>query len=221
MCGRFMVTVSRQQLAERFGVAGKLPAFEPNVNIAPSQTAATVVAGAQTGRRLKLMRWGLTPSWPTAGRALLINARTESLADKPAFQRLLTHQRCLIPANGFYEWKALPGGRRQPLRYALKDDALFAIAGLWDTARDAAGREVQAFTIVTTAANALISPVHDRMPALLAPEAEAAWLDPVGRSPADLLPLLQPCPADWLQSSDASSLLERPRVSSVQALLPF
>ena len=221
MCGRFMVTVSRQQIAERFGVTGKLPVLAPSVNIAPSQTVATVIAGAQGGRRLELMRWGLTPSWPTAGRALLINARAESLADKPSFQRLLERQRCLIPANGFYEWQTLPGGRKQPLRYALPDDALFAFAGLWDTAHAAADRDIRAFTLVTTAANELISSVHDRMPVLLAPDAEAAWLDPAGLSPADLRLLLRPYPADRMLRHDATRLLERSRTSSVQPLLPF
>ncbi len=221
MCGRFMVTVSRKLLAERFAVAGKLPALEPNVNIAPSQAAAAVVAGAQGGRRLELMRWGLTPSWPAAGRALLINARAESLAEKPAFQRLLERQRCLIPATGFYEWQKMPDGRRRPWCYALPDDAPFAFAGLWDTMHDADGRDFRAFTIVTTAANDLIRPVHDRMPVLLAPEAEAAWLDPAGQAPADLLPLLKPCPAHRLHSRDAASLLAQPGKPSVQTLLPF
>jgi len=221
MCGRFMVTVSRKVLAERFGAAGKLPAGEPNVNIAPSQAVVAVTAGAAGARRLELMRWGLTPSWPVAGRALLINARAETLAAKPTFQRLLQAQRCLIPATGFYEWQKLPDGRKRPWCYTLPDDAPFGFAALWDVQRDAAGREVCAFTIVTTEANSLIQPVHDRMPALLTPAAEAAWLDPARQAPAELLPLLKPWPADGMRTRDATALLSAARLTSVQPLLPF
>ena len=221
MCGRFCVTAGRKEIAERFGVTGKLPACEPNANQTPGQNATVVLAGGSGGRRLELMRWGLTPPWAVAGRALLINARAESLAHKPTFQTLLAHQRCLVPVNGFYEWRKLPGGRKQPLRFALPDNRMFALAGLWSSAPAAADPNARAFTLVTTAANALISPLHDRMPVVLAPDAEAAWLAPADAPPAELLALLQPCPAEWLQGNDATDLLRPPRANSVQPLLPF
>ena len=161
----------------------------PRFNAAPTQTLPVIVR--QSPNHLALMRWGLVPSWAKDASigSRMINARVETVAEKPAYGRLLRRQRCLVPASGFYEWKR-EGRRRTPFYFHLRDDAPFAFAGLWDVWTNPEGRgEVHSYTIVTCPANAVVAPVHDRMPVMLEREAEETWLDPDIDDPETLLPL--------------------------------
>ena len=211
MCGRYMVTANRKQLAERFAAQDALAAAVPAGVVAPSQTAAIVTME----HKLEAQRWGLKPDWEARG-VLLINARAETLTQKPSFRDLLAKQRCLIPANGFFEWERLPNGRKRPLFYRLLNRELFAFAGLWIAPSDSGPR---AFTIITTEANDVVQPVHDRMPVILPPEAEATWLRPDADADT-LLALLRPYSADQLRSEEGATLLSPP-ASAKQPLLPF
>jgi len=175
MCGRYALTSSPAVLAERFHLLWT-PAIEPHYNIAPGQTIPVVRETGQ-GRELVFMQWGLVPSWAkeaTIGMKL-INARSETLGEKPAFRRAYQHRRCLIPADAFYEWKAV-AGYKQPYCIRMRDEGPFGMAGLWERWHAPDGEVVESCTIVTVAANALIAQLHDRMPLIVAPDAYETWL---------------------------------------------
>jgi len=203
MCGRYSLTTPVEGLRQLFEFPER-PNLQPRFNIAPTQEVAVVRsapspgaepgAGAGAGegeRHLALVRWGLIPSWakdPTIG-ARMINARAETLAEKPAFRSAFKTRRCLVPADGFYEWQKRASGPKQPYRIARADGAPFAFAGLWERWRDrTAGRDLESCTIVTRDANAALRPIHDRMPVILAPDSYDLWLD--GAAPADRLQAL-------------------------------
>jgi len=207
-------------LAERFEVAP--PDFElvPRYNLAPGQTA--VVVKADPKRRLAPMRWGLVPSWAEEEKIgyRMINARAETVAQKNSFKGPLRRRRCLIPSSGFYEWEK-SGRARLPWRFFLKGERPFGLAGLWDVWRPATGEPVTSFTIITTTANELIGRIHDRMPVILRPEAEAAWLDPAQDDPARLLPLLAPLPAEDMDAYRVSTLVNSPAHDSPEVIAPL
>ncbi len=198
MCGRYTQKQKAAIIAKMHGVDKVVAEISASFNVCPGQDVAAIAGHKE--RRLGLLRWGL-PAGQTGGRPL-INARAETLAEKPTFSRLLTRNRCLIVADGFYEWRQVDG-RKQPVYIHLKDDAPFVFAGLWDALRSDAG-ETQAYgTIITTSANSLIAPIHHRMPVILPPASIDAWLDPKCK---DAVRLLQPNPADamaWYPVSDA------------------
>ncbi len=199
MCGRYaLVVVGDGSLQRRFSLEEFLPDVRPRYNVAPTQTLPVVVRNSPD--RVEMMRWGLIPSWAKDASigSRMINARAETVAEKPAFRRPLRSQRCLVPATGFFEWKR-EGGGRTPFYFRLRDDALFAFAGLWDVWTNPEGRgEVHSYTIITCPANAVVAPIHDRMPVMLEREAEEAWLDPESSDPKELLPFLHPYPADQM-----------------------
>ena len=175
MCGRYALTSPPAVIAERFHLLWT-PEVEPHYNIAPSQTVP-VVRETRQGRELAFLRWGLIPWWakdPHIGMKL-VNARAESLADKPAFRDAYRQRRCLVPADAFYEWKPV-AGRKQPYCIRLRDDGPFGMAGLWERWKDPSGQLVESCTIVTVDANPLVAGLHDRMPLIVAPEAYDAWL---------------------------------------------
>ncbi len=178
VCGRYVLASPGASLAEHFRLAA-VPATPPRYNIAPTQPALVVRMARDGGREAVLFRWGLVPFWakaPSVG-ARLINARAEGLADKPAFRAAFRQRRCLVPADGFFEWRAAAGRRKQPYYVRLASGAPFALAGLWEQWRPPAGGDtIATFTIVTTAANAALAAVHDRMPVIVAPGDSAAWL---------------------------------------------
>jgi len=222
VCGRYARSEDLAGLVERFACVpaeGLDPT--PRYNQAPGQEALVVLAG-ETGRELAGLRWGLVPSWAADPRGgyKLINARAEGLADKPAFRAPLRRQRCLAPASGFYEWQRT-GKQRQPWFIALAGGGTLALAGLWDRWRGADGRELRSFCIVTVPANALVGRLHDRMPAILAPEDEAAWLDPERHDPADLLPRLRPYPAQALTAHLVSPAVNRVTVEGPELIRPW
>lgn len=175
MCGRYALTSPPAVLAERFHLLWT-PEFEPHYNIAPSQTIPVVRETGQ-GREMALLRWGLIPSWAKEASIgmKLVNARGETLADKPAFRSAYRQRRCLIPADAFYEWKAI-AGRKQPYCIRMRDGGPFGMAGLWERWKAPDGQTVESCAIVTVDANALIAELHERMPLILAPDDYDAWL---------------------------------------------
>lgn len=220
MCGRFGLDIPAPRLAEHYGLA-ELPEIEPRYNIAPGQEVLAVRTGMTGDRRESFTaRFGLKPPHPpgTPARPLLINARAETAADKPSFRSAWRQRRCLIPASGFYEWQRLPGGKRQPHYFRLRAGAVMTFAGLWEETPDpTTGAVHYACTILTVAANELVSQVHARMPAVLAPQDHGAWLAP-GAPPADLL---APAPASFMESWPVSSLVNAVSAQGAALIQPI
>ena len=217
MCGRYTLA---HPIGRLFDLPEE-PDLPPRYNIAPTQDVPVVLAAEAGGRTLRMMRWGLIPSWskdPSAA-ARMINARSETAAEKPAFRQALRRRRCLIPADGFYEWQARPEGK-QPYHIRRKDGGCFAFAGLWDSWRDGQQGPVQSCTILTTAANELLRPIHDRMPVILPVEAYPLWLDAAVQEPARLSPLLAACPADEMLALPVGRAVNDPRHDSPDCLRP-
>ncbi len=212
MCGRFTLTATPEALAALFDLPDA-PALPPRYNIAPTQPVAVVRTAPHDGRReLALVRWGLIPSWakdPSIG-SRLINARAETVAEKPSFRSAFKRRRCLVPASGFYEWRA-EGGRKQPYYIYAADGAPLAIAGLWEHWEGPEGDVVESCTLLTTEANDLVRPIHDRMPVFLPPAAFADWLDPDIDQPGPLLALLAPYPAAAMAAHAVSPLVNAVR----------
>jgi putative SOS response-associated peptidase YedK len=207
MCGRYTIAVDPQLLAERFNVA--LPEdIVPRFNVAPTDPVLAL-AERSAGRELMVARWGLIPRWAKEAKigARMINARAETLDERSAYRPLLAKGRCLILADGFYEWRLDPDGRKRPVRYTLADGEPFGFAGLWTGWRDpASGEQLRSCTIITTSANELVAPVHDRMPVILPRSVEQQWLDREVE-PGEALALLQPYPAEQMRSAEASMLV--------------
>jgi putative SOS response-associated peptidase YedK len=179
VCGRFGLFAPAEQLAEFFALTELVVAPEPRYNLTPGQAVAVV--RERDGRRtLEQLQWGLVPFWAkdaSIGRRL-INARFDTLAEKPAYREAWSRRRCLIPASGFYEWREVPGGRKRPYFIHPTEEPLLALAGLWERWRAPAGERLETCVIVTTAASAQLEPIHDRMPLMVPRSAHAAWLDP-------------------------------------------
>ncbi len=219
MCGRYTLATPVGALAEMFGVMGPLPEVAPSYNIAPTQEVAAVLAD-DGARRLEMLRWGLIPSWaddPGIG-SRMINARSETVPEKPSFRRAFKERRCLIPADGFYEWQKTNNGK-QPFYVRMKDQNPFTFAGLWESWRDD-GSEVRSCTILTTEANELVGEIHPRMPVILAPEDYDLWLDPDVREADPLLPLLAPYPADSMEAYPVSSFVNSPSNDEPSCIRP-
>ena len=217
MCGRFTLSADLKSLLKKFGLSDLDFEVKPRWNIAPSQAVPVIAVPG----RLELMRWGLVPSWAKDASIghKLINARAETLAEKPAFRAAFKSRRCLVPADGFYEWR--PAGKlKVPVRVRLKGGDLFAFAGLWETWRSPEDGEVRTFTIVTTEANGLLKPVHDRMPVILKPEDEGRWLDTEEKEPARLTALLKPYPSDRMEFYDVSPAVNSPKNDVPQCAEP-
>jgi putative SOS response-associated peptidase YedK len=212
MCGRFTLTVSADTIADFFGLA-EVPVLSPRYNVAPTQSVLAVRhISAEAEREAVLLRWGLVPSWAKDARIgnQLLNARCETAAEKPAFRTALRRRRCLIPADGFYEWQRQDGGK-QPFCFRMKDDRLFAFAGLWEHWQDPNGDVLETCTILTTEPNDLARPIHDRMPVILPTVSFAEWLDPRIQDSARVSPLLRPFPAEQMRVYPVSSWVNNPR----------
>lgn len=181
MCGRYTLHHSPAEIAQRFAANELLVDFPSRYNIAPTQPVAVVTQNAfGDGRRLlEGMRWGLVPVWAkdANGAAKMINARAETVAEKPSFRRLLSRRRCLVPSDGFYEWRT-EGKNKQPVHIRFRDSRLFAFAGLWDEWQSPDGSPLRSCTIITGPPNNLLATVHHRMAVILSPEMEEVWLDP-------------------------------------------
>jgi putative SOS response-associated peptidase YedK len=213
MCGRFTLTKSGEEVAEAFGLDA-IPEIAPRYNIAPSQEVLAVRQLAH-GETLEatLLRWGLR-SQP--GDKPLINARSETAATRGAFREAYARRRCLVPADGFYEWQGPKGTKRQPYHLRLREHTLFGIAGLWEPGLEG---EAGTLTLLTTAPNDLVERIHDRMPLILAPADYARWLDPDTRPP-DLRPLLGPYPTAFMEAFPVGFAVNNPRLDDPHCLDP-
>jgi len=203
MCGRFALSEKPAELRQVFGYV-EMPNFPPRYNIAPTQPIATV-RHEHGGRHFALVRWGLIPGWvkDPADFSLLINARAETAFQKPAFRGAMRHRRCLVPANGFYEWRKVDG-RKQPYWVFPKDGGVVAFAGIWETWASADGGDIDTGAILTTDANSVLAPIHHRMPAVIAPADFDLWLD-TSATQRELAPLLTPASEDLFEAVPVST----------------
>ena len=220
MCGRYTLRASPQQLGLHFGL-DVVPEMRPRYNIAPTQLVPVVRAATDGGRELVELRWGLIPGWsktPPSG-APLINARSETAASKPTFRAAFRQRRCLLPADGFYEWQKLPT-HRQPFHIHRPDGSVFGFASLWEQWHDASGKKLETCTILTTAANALLRPLHERMPVVVAPADYAAWLDPAVTDAAQVEPLLSGAAASELVVTPVTIRVNSIAHDDVECLTP-
>jgi putative SOS response-associated peptidase YedK len=213
MCGRFRLSQDGKQIIEDFSLEGEVE-WAPRYNIAPTDPVPTIRQDPKNPvRDFALMRWGLIPFWakdPAIG-VKTINAMSETAASKPAFRESMRTRRCLVLADGFYEWARIGPKEKQPYNFGMADGSIFAFAGLWDRWRDAAGNKVLSCTILTTRPNALVAEVHNRMPAILRREDYDVWLDPGITDPARVADLLLPFDARQMKKYPVSQ-----RVNSVK-----
>ena len=217
MCGRFSLTAAPEWVAEHFGLT-EVPVLQPRYNIAPTQDVAVVRAG-DGRRRLDAIRWGLLPaSMPNPG-APLINARSETVMEKPSFRSAFLARRCLVPADGFFEWKRV-NGRKQPIYFTLRDREPFAFAGLWERWTASDGHPVESCTILTTRPNDLVRPVHDRMPVILEVAGHEAWLASESDPEKDLMPLLRSYPSGDMRSHPVSPVVNSAEPDSPECIEP-
>jgi putative SOS response-associated peptidase YedK len=219
MCGRYRLSRRKQVVEEYFESASEEEDWSPRYNIAPTQPVPTVrQAGAN--RILSAMRWGLVPSWASdlSIGARLINGRSESVLEKPAFRDAFRLRRCLIPADGFYEWRKA-GKERHPFHFAMKDGSLFAFAGVWDRWKSPGGPVVESCSILTTSANKLLDDMHDRMPVILPRHLYQAWLSAPGSEAERLAELLVPFDATLMRRHAVSSLVNKPQTDTPECAL--
>jgi putative SOS response-associated peptidase YedK len=212
MCGRYAITLPPKAMRDLFGFLDE-PDFPPRYNIAPSQPVPVVIrendGEGRPRRRFLLVRWGLVPSWAKEmPQSLLINARAETIAEKPSFRGAFRHHRALMPADGFYEWQAVGKGPKQPFYIRRKDGKPFAMAAVWDTWMPSGGSELDSCAIVTTEANETLRPVHHRMPVILDEKDWDLWLDPAATE-RELLALLRPAPEDLMEAIPVSTRINR------------
>ena len=208
MCGRFTITTPPEALRALFNYVEQ-PNFPPRYNIAPTQPVpiVTLINGQ---RHFQLVRWGLVPSWSKEmPKSVLINARAETIHEKPSFRGGIRHRRCLVPADGFYEWQTGQGGTKQPYLIRRKDRTPFAMAAIWEDWLTADGSELDSCAIITTAANDTLAPIHHRMPVILDPKEWDRWLDAVETPAKEATKLLQPAPNDLMDAVPVSDRVNR------------
>jgi len=209
MCGRYNLITDAQAFIDAFQVINHLD-WQPRYNIAPSQKVPAI-RQEEDGRKAVLLRWGLIPYWAKDEKFgyRTINARAETVDTKPAFRTAFKRRRCLIPATGFYEWRQMQG-YKQPYNIRVKNQELFAFAGLWEHWQSPEGKTVESCTIIVTDANEEVKPIHDRMPVILEPDGYGVWLDPDSYYPAELKNLLRPCAAEKLELWPVSTRVGSP-----------
>lgn len=213
MCGRFTLRAPPSVVVERFSLF-ETPPFAPRFNIAPSQPVAVIRAApgsSKPERELVWLRWGLIPSWakdPAIGNRM-INARAETIAEKPAYRAAFRRRRCLVAADGFYEWQK-SGRKKQPYFIHLRDGRPLGFAGLWESWEGPDHSAIESCTILTTEPNALVAPIHDRMPVIIKPDDYDAWLDTSVADAASLTPLLAPYPAERMEAYAVSPYVNSP-----------
>ncbi len=223
MCGRYTLHHKPEEIEERFEVDATEELLAPRYNIAPSQIVP-VIRHALSGDQMREMagcKWGLIPFWakdPKIGNNL-INAKAETIAEKPSFKKAFDKRRCLIPTDGFFEWQKRGKAPSQPMYIRRRDGGLFAFAGLWETWKSPEGEALETCTIITVEPNELISKIHHRMAAILEPGAEAAWIDPKSKVD-DLLQMLKPYPYDDLEAIPVSRAVNSPARDSLECIAP-
>lgn len=222
MCGRYAVHADVEELIERFKLKLIEAQVEPRYNIAPTQDIPVVIE-TERGRVLKSLRWGLVPRWAqdVAIGNKMINARAETLAEKPSFRSLLKSHRCVIPASGFYEWRG-EAGKKTPYYIHRQDDKPFGFAGLWTEWKEKGSDALplQTCTIITTAANELMRPIHHRMPVILPPEACTEWLNPDNEESEELAELLVPYARSDMEAYRVSPAVSSPQNQGEELTLP-
>lgn len=223
MCGRFTLIASPEEIAEAFDVTDVPQTLAPRYNIAPTQPVAAVRVNPGTGRKeLAHFHWGLIPFWskdPSIG-GRLINARSETAAEKPAFRAAFKYRRCIIPASGFYEWQK-QNGSKQPLYIYHADKELLGLAGLWEHWQSPDGSEIESCTILTTGPNELMKPIHNRMPVILEPVDYETWLYEEEPHLDQLNHLLRPAPEDMLVARPVSNYVNRPQNEGPDCIAPL
>jgi len=210
MCGRYTIIVSIDELMMRYFIEEgmSVPFHRPRYNVAPGQMVMAVINDGSRNR-IGELKWGLVPSWAKDEKIgyMMINARAETLTEKPAFRKLIARKRAIIPADSFYEWKRAADGSKQPMRIMLKNETTFSMAALYDTWQSPDGRKISTCTIITTSPNELMQNIHDRMPVILKPEDEAAWLNRNEPEIGDLLEMLKAYPAEEMKAYPVSPLV--------------
>jgi putative SOS response-associated peptidase YedK len=210
MCGRYVLSSTASSISKEFGLEQTLFSIQPSYNIAPSQPV--IVIANEGVKKVIQCRWGLIPSWakdPSIGHKM-INARSETVAEKPSFREAFKKHRCLIPSDGFFEWRKEKGGK-VPLFIHLKNGKPFGFAGLYSVWTSPEGDQLSTCTILTTTANKLLEPIHDRMPVIIPKEKREVWLDPAQHDRDILLPLLKPFPSEEMEAYDVTSRVNSPR----------
>lgn len=226
MCGRFQLSVRGKVISERFNVevhdelhrpsADMHAAVGKGYNCAPGQLLPLIIN--QLPNKLSFFKWGLVPSWSkdTAAAPKMINSRAETLHQKPSFRNAFMQRRCIVPANGFYEWKK--GSTYEPWRFCMKDESLFAFAGIWEKWQQTDGQYLHTFSIITTEANELMQPIHHRMPVILKPEMEESWLSDA--DPFTLKEVFKPFPAKLMYAYPVSSAVNNVRNDDERLIMP-
>ena len=211
MCGRYTLAKSQQELSERFGIRQTFLDLKPRYNIAPAQRVPVIIRSGPENI-MESCRWGLVPAWAKEIKTakLLINARAETLLEKSSFKTAVRAHRCLVPADGFYDWKTA-GSLKRPYFIHRVDRAVFAFAGIFTERKNELGELTRTFSIITVQANKIMSALHERMPVILPAEAEALWLDPAFKNQANILSLLRPCTDELITMHEVSA-----RVNSVK-----
>ncbi len=221
MCGRYSQRQSAKIIAQAFQV-DEVPTLEPRYNIAPTQSVPTVLqTSASTNRQFKMLHWGLIPSWAKDSKmgAKLINARAETVAEKPAFRSAFRQRRCLVLADGFYEWQQQEQKKqKQPFYFCLSDERPFAFAGLWEHWKGEDGEEIESCTLLTTEANELMQPIHNRMPVILDPKDYDLWLDLEVKKPELLQPLLHSYRSEEMTAYPVSKVVNKPSNDSAECI---
>lgn len=220
MCGRFTLRITSSELAKFFELLRE-PPWKPRYNIAPTQPVG-VIRPSTEGRDFRLMHWGLIPSWAKDAKlgARMINARGESVATKPSFRSAFRRRRCLIPADGFYEWKKTGGRTKQPFYVLMRDEKPFAFAGLWERWTSDDGSELESCTIITTEPNELLSELHDRMPVVLAADDYDAWMNPGNEETGELERFLRPYPAERMKFYPIDTTVNNPQNDNPSCIEP-
>ena len=220
MCGRFTLRASPVDISHLFALA-EVPPMEPRYNIAPTQQVLAVGANSTGDRHTATLRWGLVPPWAWDEKIgyRLINARSETAADKPAFRHAFRKRRCLIPTSGFYEWQKTGGKTKQPYYICREDGLPFAFAGLWEEWTKGE-KPIDSCAMLTTVANELMAPIHDRMPVILDAKDFDRWLDPAAQDPAKLQPLLVPYSGSDMTAYPISTFVNSPRNQGPQCIEP-
>lgn len=223
MCGRYFLHSDLNILTDLFGqLEGGLELY-PRYNITPGQPVPIVREDARGRRHLAMVHWGLIPSWSKGpdSKYRMINARAETVADKPAYRNAYRYRRCLVPADGFYEWRASVKGGKQPYCILSADERPLAMAGIWEHWMSGDGSEIESCSILVTAANRVVSSVHDRMPVLIDPRDFDFWLDRHKQHPGDLQPCLSSTPSEGLRLYPVSTAVNNPRNDSPDLIFPL
>lgn len=221
MCGRYTLFASMDDIVERFMVdVFEEEIYEPSYNIAPSQQVIAIINDGSRNR-LGQLRWGLIPPWAKDEKIgyKTINARGETVAEKPSFRNAYRKKRCILPADSFYEWQR-DGKNKTPINIKLKDGGLFGLAGLWESWKSPDGKLIHSCTVVTTESNELMKPIHERMPVILKPESEGIWLNPNIQEPDVLNQLIKPFDAEQMETFIVSNDVNSPKMNHEGLIVP-